>query len=178
MNRIFTVKDMNKKKLRYENEKKIKYDSSAADIDSSNYTVFLNRLGIERTIRMYKSLANLSEDAVYAVSKGMSKEFSDITDRMRPLMSYVADNNVKLSSFVDQSNPATSELLRLDPTMSDVAKKIQKNLKIIQTVRETMGSFDYNPVFLQSQELINAYIDFKLNLAWEFELDVIFILNL
>ena len=79
----------------------VDFVSSAADIDSDNYSVHLKKLDVERTVRIYKSLLTLSENAVKAVSLGKSNEFSIYIDKMRPLMSYIADNNVKLSSFVE-----------------------------------------------------------------------------
>ena len=60
----------------------------AADIDRDNYRVFLAEHDIDRTLRIYKALAELSEEAVSALNSGQSREFSLITDRMRPLMAY------------------------------------------------------------------------------------------
>ena len=41
-----------------------------------------------------------------------------------------------------------------------------------------MGSLSFNTVFLNSAELTNAFLDYKLSLAWDFDHDVVFILNL
>ena len=73
----------------------------AADIDRDNFRVFLSELDIDRTIRVYKALAKLSEDAVTTLNSGMLREFSVVTDKMRPLLSYIADNSVKLSNFTN-----------------------------------------------------------------------------
>ena len=58
----------------------------AADIDRDNFRVFLSELDIDRTIRVYKALAKLSEEAVTTLNSGMLREFSVFTDRMRPLL--------------------------------------------------------------------------------------------
>ena len=76
-------------------------EAIAADIDQHNYRVFLSELDVDRTVRIYKALANLSGEAVAALNSENSREFSVITDRMRPLLSYISDNSVKLSAFFD-----------------------------------------------------------------------------
>ena len=78
-------------------------EAIAADIDRDNYRVFLTDLDIDRTVRIYKALAKLSEDSVAALNSGMFKEFSVFSDRMRPLLSYIADNSVKLSNFTEEN---------------------------------------------------------------------------
>ena len=52
---------MNKAILKKDIDFQIKDEfNKAADIDSSNYRVFLSNLDIERTIRIYKSVVKLS----------------------------------------------------------------------------------------------------------------------
>ena len=150
----------------------------SADIDSDNYRVHLSSLDIDRTLRIYKSIVSLSAKAVEAASSGNSSEFSIITDKMRPLMSYVNDNNVKLSSFFDETNPMASEIVQRDPNIRDSVVTLNQNLKTIQSVREALGAVPFNPAFLLSEDLTNAFIDLKLDLAWDFEYDAVFILNL
>ena len=150
----------------------------SADIDSANYRVFLSSLDLDRTLRIYTSLFQLSLQAVDAATSGNSTAFSSYTDRMRPLMSYIADNNIKLSSFFDESNPTTSELVSRDPKIKETVSALLQNLKTIQSVRETMGAVSFNSSFLASDELTNAFIDFKLDLAWDFEHDAVILLNL
>ena len=84
----------------------------AADIDHDNYRVFLSEHDIDRTLRIYKALADLSDKALKALNSGNSKEFSVITDRMRPLMAYTSDNNVKLSSFLDDNAVGSAEIFK------------------------------------------------------------------
>ena len=101
----------------------------SADIDAGNYRVFLSSLDLDRTMRIYKSLFQLSVQAVEAATSGSSTKFSSFTDRMRPLMSYIADNNIKLSSFFDESNLTTSELIARDPKIRESVSALLKNLK-------------------------------------------------
>ena len=72
----------------------------AADIDRDNYRVFLAEHDIDRTLRIYKALAELSDEAVSALNSGQSKEFSLITDRMRPLMATHPIITLKLAVFL------------------------------------------------------------------------------
>ena len=41
-----------------------------------------------------------------------------------------------------------------------------------------MGAVPFSPAFLLSEELTNAFIDLKLDLAWDFDYDAVIILNL
>ena len=170
MNKAITKKDINLQISDTFNK--------AADIDSSNYRVFLNNLDIERTIRIYKSVVRLSSDAVAAATTGRSKDFSFITDKMRPLLSYINDNNVKLSNFFDEKDPAASEIIKKDPNIKSSVVTLKQNLKTIESVREAIGAVPFNSAFLASEELTNAFIDFKLDLAWDYEYDAVIILNL
>ena len=90
-------------------------EAVAADIDRDNFRVFLNDLDVDRTVNIYKALANLSEKAVNALNSKMSREFSTITDRMRPLMSYISDNSVKISNFLDKESDEHAVLIEKDP---------------------------------------------------------------
>ena len=127
--------------------------NKAAGIETDNYRVFLRALDIDRTLRIYRSLLKLSDQAVNAASKGQHGDFSIFTDKMRPLMCYIADNNVKLSNFLDRDNPLASEILAKDPNIKDTVQKLSRNLKTIQSVREAVGSVPFNSAFLQSREL-------------------------
>ena len=132
---------MNKAILKKDINLQIKDEfNKAADIDSSNYRVFLSNLDIERTIRIYKSVVKLSIEAVAAATSGLSKEFSLKTDKMRPLLSYINDNNVKLSNFFDENNPAASEIIKREPNIKSSVVTLNQNLKTIQSVREAIGS--------------------------------------
>ena len=150
----------------------------AADIDRDNYRVFLSEHDIDRTLRIYKALADLSDKALKALNSGNSKEFSVITDRMRPLMAYTSDNNVKLSSFLDDNAVGSAEIFKRDPNVRTYIAKLAANLKTIEKVRLTMADVPFSPVFFLSEDLTNAFLDYKFELAWNFELDMVLILNL
>ena len=150
----------------------------AADIDRDNFRVFLAEHDIDRTLRIYKALAELSDEAVKALNSGNSKEFSLITDRMRPLMAYTSDNNVKISSFLDDGANGSSELMKKDPNVRVYIAKLTKNLKVIDKVRLTMAEVPFSPVFFMSEDLTNAFLDYKFELAWDFEQDLVLLLNL
>ncbi len=152
--------------------------NTAADIDQRNYKVFLSNLDIDRALRMYKSLLKLSSQAVEAVANGQHADFSSITDKMRPLMCYIADNNVKLSSFFDIDNPTTSEIVKREPNIKESVQALLKNIKTIQSVNKAAGSMPFNSAFLASKELTNAFIDFKIDLAWDYEHDPVILINL
>ena len=83
---------------------------------------------------------------------------------MRPLLSYINDNNVKLSNFFDENNSAASEIIKREPNIKSSVVTLNQNLKTIQSVREAIDQ-SFNPNFLASQELTNAFIDFKLDLV-------------
>ena len=100
----------------------------AADIDRDNYRVFLSEHDIDRTLRIYKALADLSDKALKALNSGNSKEFSVITDRMRPLMAYTSDNNV-ISSFLDDNAVGSAEIFKRDPNVRTYIAKLAANLK-------------------------------------------------
>ena len=49
-------------------------------------------LDFERTKRIYRVLGNLSQDTMNQLKAGDLKEFSFSSDKMRPMLSYIADN--------------------------------------------------------------------------------------
>ena len=149
----------------------------AADIDKHNFRVWLDSLDIDRSVRIYKSLADLSTKAVDALQESQSQKFSEITDIMRPLIGYVTDNQVKLSRFLDHEGVEKTELDQHDPEILTNISTFRKNLKTIDHVRNTMNAVPFSPVFFLSRELTNAFIDYQLSLAWDFEHDAVIILN-
>ena len=150
----------------------------AADIDKGNFRVWLDTLDIDRSVRIYKSLADLSTKAVKALQENHSQKFSEITDIMRPLIGYVTDNQVKLSRFLDHEDIEKTELDQHDSDIVTHISTFRKNLNTIDKVRNTMNSVPFSPVFFLSKELTNAFIDYQLSLAWDFEHDAVIILNL
>ena len=62
-------------------------------------------LDLHRTKRVYKVLGQLSAKAMNSLKLGNLKEFSSASDRMRPMLSYIADNQITLSKhFEDQKD--------------------------------------------------------------------------
>ena len=171
MNKVILEKDLILKN-------KMDKTNISADIDRDNYKVFLSSLDIDRTIRIYQSLASLSDLALRSLKEGKSAEFSSTTDRMRPLLSYMSDNNVKLTNFLDENNMEDSEIVKRDPNIVSFVSTLRQNLKAIESARATMASIPFNNIFLSSQELTNAYLDYKLDLAWDFNYDLVIIFNL
>ena len=55
-------------------------------------------------IEFMKRLNKLSNASVQFLKSWRSKEFSFATDRMRPLMAYINDNNVLISKHLEDSN--------------------------------------------------------------------------
>ena len=47
---------------------------------------------------------------------------------MRPLLSYINDNNVKLSNFFDENNPTASEIIKREPNIKS-SGELNQNLK-------------------------------------------------
>ena len=119
----------------------------AADIDNNNFNVWLDTLDIDRSVRIYKSLADLSTKAVKALQESQSQKFSEITDIMRPLIGYVTDNKVKLSRFLDHEDAKKTELDKHDPEIVTHISTFRKNLKTIDHVRNTMNAVPFSPVF-------------------------------
>ncbi len=142
------------------------------EIDKSANRVFIDKLDFDRTRRIYFALEKLSETAVVHLKAGQLKEFSFAADKMRPLLCYIADNNVKLSQHIGENIDAK------DISIKDVAKKLNENLKVIRTALHTMGQVPFNPIFFTSEQLTHAFLDYQIPLAWEFEYDLIITLNL
>ena len=73
------------------------------EIDKSANRVFIDKLDFDRTKRIYFALEKLSDTAVLHLKTGQLKEFSFAADKMRPLLCYIADNNVKLSQHIGEN---------------------------------------------------------------------------
>ncbi len=130
-------------------------------------------LDLHRTKRVYKVLGQLSDKAMNSLKLGDLKEFSSASDRMRPMLSYIADNQITLSKhFEDQKDyQEENELLSL-------SRELKTNLNTVEAARKSLSQVDFNPAFFLSEELTNAYLDYQLPMAWEFEHDLIVIKEL
>ncbi len=54
-------------------------------------------LDLVRTKRVYKVLGDLSDRAMNSLKSGNLKDFSFASDKMRPMLSYISDNQITLS---------------------------------------------------------------------------------
>jgi len=131
-------------------------------------------LDFERTKRIYELLGNLSEASMDQLKAGDLSRFSLSSDKMRPMLSYITDNGILLSKHIEEemNHSKTEDEIR------QLSKSLKKNLNAVEVARKTMGKVDFNPVFFLSEELTNAYLDYQLPMAWEFEHDLVTINNL
>ena len=100
------------------------------EIEKTKNRIFVESLDLGRTKRIYIALEKLSVSAVEFLQSGKLKEFSFAADKMRPLLSYIADNNIKFSQHLD-----TEDNLKDDENIKSVAKTLNKNLQIIYNTK-------------------------------------------
>ena len=131
-------------------------------------------LDFERTKRIYKVLGELSKDSMNKLKSGDLKQFSFSSDKMRPMLSYIADNNITLTKHISQED----SLDKFENELRPLSETLKTNLKSVEAAMKTMSAVDFNPVFFLSEELTNAYLDYQLPMAWEFEHDLVTIVNL
>ena len=131
-------------------------------------------LDFERTKRIYSVLDNLSQKSMDQLKAGDLKQFSYSSDKMRPMLSYISDNKILLSKHIadEENNYKTEQELRF------LSQSLKQNLKSVEAAMKTMGQVDFNPIFFLSEDLTNAFLDYQLPMAWEFEHDLITINNL
>tara|TARA_A200000113_G_C8866503_1_gene354989 strand:+ start:1280 stop:3283 length:2004 start_codon:yes stop_codon:yes gene_type:complete len=131
-------------------------------------------LDFERTKRIYRVLGDLSQDSMDQLKAGELTQFSFSSDKMRPMLSYIADNQITLSKHLEQD----SEYYKFEEELRQLSQNLKRNLNSVEVAMKTMSAVDFNPVFFLSEELTNAYIDYQLPMAWEFEHDLVTINNL
>ena len=131
-------------------------------------------LDFERTKRIYRVLGDLSQNTMNQLKLGDLSRFSFSSDKMRPMLSYIADNQISLSKHLDDS----SEYTKYEDELRTLSQGLKRNLNSVEAAMKTMSAVDFNPVFFLSEELTNAYIDYQLPMAWEFEHDLVTINNL
>ena len=134
----------------------------------------LHGLDANRSKRIYKALSNLSNNAISALTDKDMKSFSIYTDKMRPLMNYIVTNSVTLSEHLVGDNIER----RLDEELNDFVPKLRHNLKIIDDARKAISAIPFTPQLFSSQEITDAYLDHLIPLVWDFEFDVIILINL
>ncbi len=131
-------------------------------------------LDFERTKRIYRVLGDLSQDTMDQLKSGDLTQFSFSSDKMRPMLSYIADNQIMLSKHLEHE----SEYAKFEEELRTLAQGLKRNLSAVEAAIKTMSGVEFNPVFFLSEELTNAYIDNQLPMAWEFEHDLVTINNL
>ena len=139
----------------------------------SKRTIYEVELDFSRTKRIYATLNKLTNDAIGFLKSGNLKEFSFASDRIRPMLCYIADNKVKISKHLESEvDSATSNEIK------KYASSLVSNLRTIEQAQSTMNQIKFNPVFFMSDELTNAFLDNQIPLSWEFNHDLIIIKNL
>ena len=99
-------------------------------------------LDLHRTKRVYKVLGQLSDKAMNSLKLGNLKSLALHSDRMRPMLSYIADNQITLSKhFEDQKDyKDENELLSL-------SRDLKTNLNTVEAARKSLSQVDFNPAF-------------------------------
>ena len=131
-------------------------------------------LDFERTRRIYQVLRNLSQASMDQLKAGDLSRFSFSSDKMRPMLSYISDNRILLSKHIEEEK----NYGKTEDELRELSKSLKQNLNAVEAARQTLGKVDFNPVFFLSEELTNAYLDYQLPMAWEFEHDLVTINNL
>ena len=131
-------------------------------------------LDFERTKRIYRVLGDLSQNTMDQLKVGDLSQFSFSSDKMRPMLSYISDNQILLSKHLADDN----EHGIYEEELRQLSQNLKRNLNSVEVAMKTMSAVDFNPVFFLSEELTNAYIDYQLPMAWEFEHDLVTINNL
>ena len=117
-------------------------------------------LDFERTERIYRVLGDLSQDSMDQLKAGELTQFSFSSDKMRPMLSYIADNQITLSKHLEQD----SEYYKFEEELRQLSQNLKRNLNSVEVAMKTMSAVDFNPVFFLSEELTNPYIDYQKNL--------------
>ena len=149
------------------------------DLSQPSWVIRLQGLDKDRSRRMYETLSSLSTDAVEALKNKNMKLFSVFTDKMRPLLSYIATNSITLSEHINKE--PEQNLPQKEKKDSGLGRKIielRHNLKIIEDALKAGASIPFGPKFFSSEELTNAVLDYLLPLAWDFEYDAVILINL
>ena len=131
-------------------------------------------LDFERTKRIYSVLDDLSQTSMNQLKAGDLKQFSYSSDKMRPMLSYISDNKIMLSKHIsDEKNDD-----KIEHELRFLSQNLTQNLRSVEAAMKTMAGVDFNPIFFLSEDLTNAYLDYQLPMAWQFEHDLVTINNL
>ena len=144
-----------------------------------SYVSRLSGLDAERSQRIYEALCALSCKAVEALKANQMSSFSEYTDKMRPLMSYINTNSVTLSDHLEnEKRDQKLESNSLHTKTKSIIYDLRHNLKIIEMGRKAVASIPFSPLVFSSKEMTNAHLDCFIPLAWDFEYDAIILVNL
>ena len=150
-----------------------------ADKEMPSYLVRLQGLDAARSKRMYIALTRLSEKAVEALKNKDMKSFSALTDKMRPLLSYININSVTLSSHLANQKFQFNLNTEIDENeLKEFVPKLRSNLKTIENARNAISTVPFQPAVLASQEITDLFLDHFIPMAWDFDFDVIILVNL
>ena len=150
-----------------------------ADKEMPSYLVRLQGLDAARSKRMYIALTRLSEKAVEALKNKDMKSFSALTDKMRPLLSYININSVTLSSHLANQKFQFNLNTEIDENeLKEFVPKLRSNLKTIENARNAISTVPFQPAVLASQEITDLFLDHFIPMAWDFDFDVIIVVNL
>ena len=128
---------------------------------------------------MYIALTRLSEKAVEALKNKDMKSFSALTDKMRPLLSYININSVTLSSHLANQKFQFNLNTEIDENeLKEFVPKLRSNLKTIENARNAISTVPFQPAVLASQEITDLFLDHFIPMAWDFDFDVIILVNL
>ena len=142
------------------------------------HVIRLQGLDASRSKRIYKTLSNLSSEAVTSLKNKDMKGFSLFTDKMRPLFSYITTNSVKLSDHVNEETAESKANNSRDDDLLRSTKNLRQNLRIIEDAIKPIGALPFTPAIFASEEVTNAYLDFLLPLSWDFNYDALILVNL
>ena len=96
-----------------------------------SYVSRLSGLDAERSQRIYEALCALSCKAVVALKANQMSSFSEYTDKMRPLISYINTNSVTLSNHLEnETRDERLESNSLHTKTKSVIYDLRQNLKI------------------------------------------------
>ena len=144
-----------------------------------NYLIRLQGLDKARSRRMYQALSKLSTEAVEALKIKNMKQFSILSDKMRQLLSYISTNSITLSDhFKKGTLEQTLELDLEKKELSKVVTNLKQNLKVIENACMAASAFPFKPLMFASEEITYAYLDYVLPLAWDFDFDLVILINL
>ena len=142
------------------------------------HVIRLQGLDASRSKRIYKTLSDLSAEAVAALKNKDMKGFSLFTDKMRPLLSYITTNLVKLSDHFNEETAKSKTNNSSDYDLLRSTKNLRQNLRIIEDAIKPISSLPFTPAIFASEEVTNAYLDFLLPLSWDFNYDALILINL